>query len=739
MKKETLESRIIAVLTQANQRPLSPQELAGTLQLRGKQRGTLDSVLNTMVLSGHIVCIRKGRYALGAEADLVTGKLVVVRSGNGFVDPPEKKPGQSSVFVPAREMGTALPGDTVVVRLNPDAPETGMGPSGKIIRVVERGRHDIVGTLRTTGRFLHVVPLAPVYGQSFYVADTSGAKVGDRVLMRFVNWDNKHVSPEGEIIEVIGRADDPSTDTLSIIRQHHLADEFPVDVLQEAESVSERMELPGKRLDLRQDLIITIDPERSRDFDDALSLQIDGDFRILGVHIADVSHFVTPDSALDREAYARGTSVYLPDKVLPMLPEQLSNGICSLNPNKDRLAFSVMMRVDAKGQITERWFAKSIICSKARLTYADALAVLESRTTENPAVTRDVKTLLKGLHALAQQWRRARFAKFALDLDVPEVDITTDGGGVMTGITRSENDVSHQLVEECMVAANEAVAAELAARHIPGVARFHAEPKEEKLEELTAMLISMGYKPGDLRHRRNFSTFLKSVKDDPLAHHVYVAVLKSMNRAVYSANETGHYGLAKTYYSHFTSPIRRYPDLVAHRILGACLKASGGERYTKAQLETISLHATQREETADLAERDLTEIMKFRYLEQELKGGERKVYDAVVVTVTNYGVFVELMELQIQGMVHVSELSNDFLRYDRAKGTLSNRDVTIAPGAPIRVHVIEVDFDARRLTFGVAPTEDAEPAGDKKKQRRQASPRAETPPESGRRQRRPRS
>ncbi len=715
MKPEKMEKRIVAMLEQQSSRPLDIKEIAGTLQVKGKDLGVLEKTLRQMVTGGHIVSIRNGKYAVGMAADLVTGRLAVVRSGNGFVDPPDKRPGQPSVFVPSREMGTALPGDTVVVRLNPDAPASDQGPSGKIIRVVERGRHDIVGTLRTTGRFLHVVPLAPIYGQSFYVADTSGAKVGDRVLMRFVNWENKHVSPEGEIIEVIGRADDPSTDTLSIIRQHNLADTFPAEVLLEAESVSERMEIPGKRLDLRDELIITIDPERSRDFDDALSLQIDGEFRILGVHIADVSHFVTPGSALDREAYARGTSVYLPDKVLPMLPEQLSNGICSLNPNKDRLAFSVMLRVDAKGKTVERWFAKSMIRSKARLTYADALAALENRKSENQAVTREVKALLKGLHEMAQQFRRSRFAKFALDLDMPEVEITTDGGGVMTGITRSENDVSHQLVEECMVSANEAVAAELAARHIPGIARFHDEPKETKIEELTALLISMGYAPGDLRQRRNFATFLKSVKDDPLAHHVYVAVLKSMNRAVYSASESGHYGLAKTFYSHFTSPIRRYPDLLSHRILGACLQAPGGERYTKAQLETMAIHSSLCEETADLAERDLTEIMKFRYLEQELKGGVHKDYDAVVVTVTNYGVFVELMDLQIQGMVHVSGLSDDFLRFDSGKRELSNGKARFKSGTPLKVHVVEIDFDARRLTFGVSSSDSVSaPARDRR-------------------------
>ncbi len=701
MKNMMLDKRIIELLKNRNQRPLSVGEIATALNLKGKHRSGVAQELEELVKNGRIVSIRHGKYALGTEADLVTGTLTVVRSGNGFVDSPRKAEGVPSVFVPSREMGTALPGDTVVVRLFPETQGKDSGPSGKIIKVVTRGRHDIVGTLRTTGRFLHVVPLAPIYGQSFYVSDAKGASIGDRVLMRFMNWENKHVSPEGEITEVLGPADNPSVDTLSIIRQHGLRDTFPEDVLIEAEAVSARMEIPGKRVDLRNDLIITIDPDKSRDFDDALSLQVEGDFQILGVHIADVGHFVTPGSALDREAFERGTSVYLPDQVLPMLPEQLSNGICSLNPDRDRLAFSVMLKVDKNGKPVDRWFAKTLIRSSARLTYADALAVLEGRRTANPAVRSGVVKLLKTLNALAQLLRKRRFARFALDLDVPEVEITTDGSGTMTGITRSENDISHQLVEECMVAANEAVAAELAARNIPGIARFHEEPKLTKLEDLTAQLLSMGYAPGDLKQRQIFATFLKSVKDDPLAHHVYIAVLKSMNRAVYSATDTGHYGLAKTYYAHFTSPIRRYPDLIAHRILGAFLSAPGGQSYAKPALITFAEHASQRESTADLAERDLTEIMKYRYLEQQMKKGSRDFYEAVIVSVTNYGVFVELIDLQIQGMVHISELAGDFLQYNRKQGELANRHVRFRAGDRLVVYVTEVDFDARRLTFSV--------------------------------------
>jgi ribonuclease R len=518
-----------------------------------------------------------------------------------------------------------------------------------------------VGTLRSTGRFLNVVPIDPGYSQNFYVADAMGAKVGDRVLIRFANWENRHVSPEAEVIEVLGPADNPSVDTISIIRHYGLHDEFEEKVLREAEAASAAMEIPGQRVDLREDLIITIDPDSSRDFDDALSLHKDGRDRVLGVHIADVSHFVQPGSALDKEARERGTSVYLPDKVLPMLPVQLSNGICSLNPGKDRLAFSVMMKVDRDGKVIKRWFAKTIINSSQRLTYHEALSVIEKgHKKSKKVISAEVKVLLKELHELAQQLRGRRFANGALDLEVPEIEIVTDGEGTMTGIRPTENDVSHQLVEECMVAANEAVAAELAGRNIASLARFHDEPKLSKIEELIDLLFGMGYSPGDSTKQKVLAAFINRIKDDPLAHHVHIAVLKSMNRAVYSSTQTGHYGLAKTYYSHFTSPIRRYPDLVVHRQLAACLSAPGGQKYNKSQLAAIAQHCSERESVSDTAERSLTEIMKFRYLEQELKSDKKSSYEAVIVSVMNFGVFVEMESFRVQGLVPVADLSDKF-------------------------------------------------------------------------------
>ncbi len=703
MKDVDLEKRIIELLSKEPRTALTQKEISNGLELKGKLRKQLQKQLNRLVKHGSIVSVRQGRFSIGEEIDLYTGRLSAVRSGNGFVESLDGGR-EGSVFISSRDMGTALSGDVVLVRIFPESRDDERGPSGKIIRIVERARHDIVGTLRSTGRFLYVVPIDPAFSQDFYVADGCGAKPGERVLVRFSHWTNRHVSPEAEVLEVLGSADDPSVDTLSIIRHHDLRDEFPEEVLREAESASAKVELPGKRIDLRDDLIITIDPDKSRDFDDALSMHVEGDYRIVGIHIADVSHFVTPGSELDKEARLRGTSVYFPDKVLPMLPEQLSNGICSLNPGRDRLTFSVMLKVDREGSVVGRWFAKSIIRSKARLTYREALAVLENRreAVSNEAVTDAVCALLKDLHHLAQQFRKLRYKQHALELDLPEFEIETDGNGRMIGIVPTENDISHQLVEECMVAANEAVAAELAARHIASIARFHDEPTPAKIEELTDMLLGMGYSPGDLSKQRSMARFLLKIKDDPLSHHIHVAVLKSMSRAVYSSTRTGHYGLAKTYYSHFTSPIRRYPDLVVHRQLGACMNASGGQRYDRAQLASFAAHATEREEVCDTAERNLMEIMKFRYLASLIETNQNAVFDAVVVAVTNFGVFVELENLRVQGLVHVSSLSGEFLRYDRGKGELRNRFDRYAIGDSLRVRVADVDMDARKLTFEAA-------------------------------------
>jgi ribonuclease R len=694
-----MKDRILELLKGRND-ALTAAEIAAGLSLRGSAKKPLEKWLHKMVMAGDIVRIRENRYSVGAPADLVTGDVTVVRSGNGFVSAQD-----GDIFVPQDELGTALPGDRVVVRVNPAKPgDPEQRRSGKVIEILDRTKRDIVGTLRSTSKFLYVVPMSQGYTKDFYVADARGAKVGDRVIVRFSGWENKHVSPEAEIIETLGREDNPSIDTISVIRNFGIRDEFPVAVIKEAETVARLVDKPGERLDLRDKFIFTVDPERAKDFDDALSVDKDEKGNtVLGVHIADVCHFVRRGSALDEEARTRGNSVYLPDKVVPMLPEQLSNGVCSLKPDVDRLAFTVFMTLDPSGKMIGRRFARTMIRSKLRLTYEQAMAALDAPTASR---RRDcpldpvVQNLLREVCSLAQRLRKRRFARHALELDVPSAEIMMGDDGMIKGVRIVENDLSHQMIEECMVLANEAVATELCDRGVVGIHRVHEPPREDKIMDLTVQLKGMGYKPGNLNERGNLARFLKSVEADPLVYHVKMAVLRSMNRAVYSAAPDGHYALAKKFYGHFTSPIRRYPDLVVHRQL-ASLLADTGRRYSQEEAVGISDACTRTEWIAQDAERDIIEIKKLRYLQNEVGQRPPVAHDAVVVSVMNFGLFVEVLDLQVQGLVHVSSISDRFVRHDRGLGTLNAGNESFGIGRKLKVYVTKVDFEKRKIDFGV--------------------------------------
>ena len=619
------------------------------------------------------------------ETGTMTGRLRMARNGAGFLVDPET---DKAVWIEERDLGTALPDDTVTIKLK------GAGDEGVLLRIDARAPRSIVGTITAVGRFTRVQPLNPAYRQEFTVPDAKGARAGDRVVMRLVRWESRHLAPEGEITDVIGPKDDPSLDTLAVMKQYDLPESFPRGVLDAAEHVSARLAEPGKRLDLRRKFIFTCDPASARDYDDALSIETDRQGnRVLGVHIADVSHFVTPGSALDREAYRRSTSVYLVDKVVPMLPEQLSNGVCSLVPGQDRLAFSAFLTFDAKGTCVARRFAKSVIRSKARFTYEQVMAVISTKQGLKP---NERKTIL-AIHELAQQLRRNRFAAGALDMDVPEAQILIDEKGMMTGIEVRPYDESHQLVEECMVAANEAVAKELWTRGVKILARLHEPPDPEKLEDLRANLAKVGISCGDLAQQKNLARFLEKIKGSPLEGTLSVMVLRAMKRAVYSAEQIGHFGLAKKFYAHFTSPIRRYPDLVLHRQLASWISGGGG-RLDFGWLKRAAQNASEREQVADDAERALDEIKKYRYLEEDLRA-RGSVFDAVVAKCTRYGLFVDLPALAVGGMVHISKLADDFVRFDEFHETLAGGGRTWAVGARLKVRVEKVDFDRRQVDF----------------------------------------
>src|SRR5437867_7556778 len=581
----TIREKVLALLRAPDYRPRDRNEIARELGLKGRERVSVRKTLRELENGGEIVRIRKNRYVLPSEADLVTGKLSIHQAGYGFLVP--EKAGEPDVFIAAENTGTVMTGVRVVARISRDVPPRrakvravqAFKPrsEGRVIRILERVRDTIVGTLQHSRNFFYVVPDDPRLVHDVYVQVPPREKLpkvparGDKVVVRLEAWESRHVNPEGEIIEVLGPATAPGIDMLSIVRKYHLPTEFPRDVLNQAKGIPETVDARQfeGREDLRGEFIVTIDPDDARDFDDAIQVEKTGSGWRLGVHIADVAAYVEPDSPLDREARRRGNSVYLPDRVIPMLPERLSNGVCSLKPGVDRLTHSVFIHFDKRGSAKSARFTRSVIRSAHRLTYKQAYAIL----TAPPA-----DQLSERLHLaweLAAVLRKRRFEHGALDLDFPEVKVAIDKDGRPVKLERVENDESHQLIEEFMLVANEAVACELKKRAIPTIYRIHENPDPEKLAEFREFVLGFNYRVGDLTHRAELQRLLAALRGRPEEQALKVALLKSLKRARYSPQPLGHYGLAKTDYLHFTSPIRRYADLVVHRALGRDIAGTG--------------------------------------------------------------------------------------------------------------------------------------------------------------------
>src|SRR5881392_814834 len=724
----TIREKLLTLLRMPDYRPSDRDEIARVLRLQGRDRVEVRKTLRELEHAGEIVRIRKNRYVLPSEADLVTGKLSIHQAGYGFLVP--EKPGEQDIFIAAENTGTAMNGDRVVARISRDVPprrakvRAGQASQhrseGRVIRILERARDTIVGTLQQTRNFYYVVPDDPRLVHDVYVQVPPRAKLpkpprrDDKVVVRLEAWESRHVNPEGEIIEILGAATAPGIDMLSIIRKYDLPTEFPKSVLDEANRIPQTVEqkLIQEREDLRDQFIVTIDPDDARDFDDAINVEkIDqnGGWR-LGVHIADVSAYVTPDSALDREARRRGNSVYLPDRVIPMLPERLSNGVCSLNPGVDRLTHSVFINFDKNGVAKRARFAKSVIRSAQRLTYKQAYAILKSSARDQ---------LSEQLHLawrLASLLRRKRFEHGSLDLDFPEVKVRLDETGKPVRLDRIDNDESHQLIEECMLAANEAVARELKMRAVPTIYRVHENPDPEKLAEYREFVLSFNYKVGDLTHRAELQRLLASIRGKPEEQALKVALLKSLKRARYSPQPLGHYGLAKANYLHFTSPIRRYADLVVHRALTA-RSGKHRSRIDMSQMASISEHISMTERVAAEAEIESVRMKKLEFFQRQLDERSPQVFRAAIVDVRNYGLAVELPDALITGLVHVSSLAGDFYSFEAAQRRLIGRRSRkrYSVGDELSVFVSRVDVFKRQVDFAIALPSEAPRKRDRSK------------------------
>src|SRR5947209_4935273 len=727
-----IQEQILALLGSANYRPLNKSELAKALGRKSGVRMGLSQVLRDLERAGEIARIRKNRYVLPPAADLIAGKLHIHQAGYGFLIP--DTPGQPDIFIAAENIGTAMHGDRVVARISRDSPDDRIKGrrEGRVIRILERAHDTIVGTLQRSRNFYYVVPDDPRIVHDVYVGQVSNSpqgesavadlplavskvapQIGDKVVVRLEAWESRHVNPEGEIIEVLGPASAPGIDMLSIIRKYHLPTEFPRDVLDQAKGIPETVDARQfeGREDLRGEFIVTIDPDDARDFDDAIHVEKIGSGWRLGVHIADVAAYVEPGSPLDREARRRGNSVYLPDRVIPMLPERLSNVVCSLKPGVDRLTHSVFIHFDKNGVVRSARFAHSVIRSVHRLTYKQAYAILTSPLRDQ---------LGERLHLaweLAVLLRKKRFQHGALDLDFPEVKVWVDKQGHPVKLERVENDESHQLIEEFMLAANEAVARELKKRAVPTVYRVHENPDPEKLAEYREFALSFNYKVGDLTHRAELQRLLAEIRGKPEEQALKVGLLKSLKRARYDPQSLGHYGLAKTNYLHFTSPIRRYADLVVHRALGrdgtplpsavsrtAERRSRSDAPYHMGEIASIAEHISATERNAADAEIDAAQMKKLEFFQRQLGEGNPQIFSATIVDVRNYGLMVELPDALLTGLIHVSSLADDFYIFEPGRRQLIGRRSRkrFRVGDNLSVFVARVDQFKRQVDFAIA-------------------------------------
>lgn len=723
----TLEDQILKAVARKNYQPLKPKSLARKLGVPAKEYSAFRWSLRELVKQGRVVLGKNHTVRPTPPHGTVTGIYRRTSTGSGYVRPhvTDGQAGPEVLIRPENSLD-AVTGDEVLVRITRKPNRPDLGPAGEILQVLERATRQFVGTYfeREGAGFVRVD--GTVFSHSIYVGDpgAKGAKHEDKVVFEMLRFPTLEDRGEGVITEVLGPRGKPGVDTLSIIRAFGLPDQFPPDVLQEAReaaAVFREDDLEGRE-DFTGDTVITIDPVDARDFDDAISLVQDSRSKhwLLGVHIADVSYFAPPGSALDREARKRGTSVYLPQRVIPMFPEIISNSLASLQQEKVRYVKSVLIDFTPSGQKTEARFTNGAIRVRKRFAYEQVSEILKHHQAQGrqahgrPSVGLDkidpeVIDLLLRMRELGMILRKRRLKRGALELNMPETELEYDDQGRVTGAHFLKNDVSHQIIEEFMLAANEAVAEHLAGRNRgvdPPVAflrRVHPRPEPNKLKAFADFAHSLGYKMTSELDRFALQRVLSQSAGKPEAYAVHYALLRSLKQAVYSPEEEGHYALASEDYCHFTSPIRRYPDLTVHRLLERTYSrdSTRGARLgsDKTELAALGEHCSKTERRADIAERELIKLKLLTYLSERV-GLE---LDAVITGVADYGFFGQAEDLPVEGLVHVSTLTEDYYDYDERSHSLIGRRTRrrYRLGDKVHVQVVRVDLQRRQLDLRV--------------------------------------
>ncbi|MBO9129908.1 ribonuclease R [Bacillus sp. 165] len=729
-------NKLLSFMKEEAYKPLTVKELEEAFGIEDStQFKDFVKALVIMEEKGLVVRTRSNRYGLPEKMNLLRGVLTGHAKGFGFVALEEK--GMDDIFIPPDQLNGALHGDTVLVRVS--AESSGARKEGTIVRILERGTKKVIGTYTESKNFGFVLPDDKRIASDIFIPKNAsmGAVEGHKVVVRLTSYPEGRLSAEGEVVEILGHKNDPGVDILSVIYKYGLPQGFSEEVMNQANSVPDTIQeadLQGRR-DLRNETIVTIDGADAKDLDDAVTVTKlpNGNYK-LGVHIADVSHYVTEGSPIDQEASDRGTSIYLVDRVIPMIPHRLSNGICSLNPKVDRLTLSCEMEINPQGDVVSHEIFQSVIKTTERMTYSDVNKILDEKDEELIVRYEPLVEFFEGMAELAAVLRQKRMNRGAIDFDFKEAKVLVDEEGNPTEVVLRERSTAEKLIEEFMLAANETIAEHFHWMNIPFMYRVHEEPKEDKLERFFEFITNFGYvvkgKANDI-HPRALQKILEMVQGQPEEVVISTVMLRSMKQARYDAESLGHFGLSTEYYTHFTSPIRRYPDLIVHRLIRTYLINQQIDADTQAKwredLPVIAEHSSNMERRAVEAERETDELKKAEFMLDKI--GEE--YDGIISSVTNFGLFVELPNT-IEGLVHVSYLTDDYYRYDEHHFAMIGERTgnVFRIGDEITIRVVNVNKDERIIDFEVVGMKGS------RRGERKARPMVIEQPKSGRGRRR---
>ncbi len=694
---------ILDMIKAPNYVPMKIKEIIMILQVPPSDRQELEEIIGELISEGKIIRTKRGKFAVPITYNLVSGTFQGHPKGFGFlIQEGEEK----DIFIPASGVNGALHKDKVMCKITRPESE-GKRAEAEIIEILSRGPESLVGTYEQSQNFGFVVPDDQKYARDIFIPKkyTKGAVTGHKVLVNITDWAEEKRNPEGKIVSILGHINDPGVDILSIIYQYELPREFPADVMQEIEDIP--TEVPDRdkrgRTDLRNVQMVTIDGEDAKDLDDAISLEVmpNGNYK-LGVHIADVTHYVKERSPLDKEAYERGTSIYLVDRVIPMLPHKLSNGICSLNAHVDRLALTCMMEIDKSGNVQSHEIMETVINIDARMTYTNVKKILADDDEDLKREYADFVPMFKNMEVLSTALRNKRMKGGAIDFDFPETKVILDKDGTPLEMRPYDRNVATKIIEDFMLICNQTIAEDYFWQEKPFVYRSHEDPDPEKILSLTSFINNFGYQmkgAGAKVHPKDMQKVLAEVSGKPEESIISHLLLRSMKQARYTAECNGHFGLAAKYYCHFTSPIRRYPDLQIHRIIKTNLHhelKGKKEASLFERMPEVSKQCSLRERRAEEAERETIKLKKAEYMEQFIS----KMFEGKITGTTSWGCYVELPNT-VEGLVHVTEMSDDYYIYQEEEhrfiGERTKKVYRL--GDKVYVQVIKTDLMTKTIDF----------------------------------------